>query len=398
MAFVSGPVTFRRYRVLRSDHKTIDDAMLSALAANAFGRYGAGADADVETGWVTTRHVFDVDFAADKIAAGRFAYFAMRMDRNSVPASILRSYVAIEEETALEVSGRDFLDKRERRDAKEAAKLRAEKEARSGAFRRITTVPVLFDVERSMLYFGSTGVAANDRLQRLFADTFDTVLEPMNAHAVAVDLADRVNQKRAIEDAKPAHLVQPPDDLAEGSLELDTEDRGFLGREMLSWLWHTVECAEGVFELLDKSDVAASIVKTIQLKCDFNLTGSATVRDDAPGSMAEARAAIAGGKQPVRMGLLLAARAGEWSLVLDGVNLDVSGLALPSSDERDPAAVLESRFEAVADLAGVIDALFEMFLRKRLAGEWKSTHEAMMRWAAGEGKERGGARPRLVSA
>lgn len=397
MAFASGSVTFRRYRVLRGKHRVVDDAFLAALAANAFGRYGSAADADVEIGWVTPRHVFDVNFAAEKIAAGRFAHFVMRVDRNSVPASILRSYVAIEEQASLEVSGRDVLTRHDRREAKDAARRRAEKEANSGAFRRIAAFPVLYDLDHAVLYFATTGTAANDRLLRLFADTFEAVLEPLNAHNAAMSFADSAGLQRGLADARPAHLVPPPADTDADAFVLDPEDRSHLGREFLAWLWHHVERAEGVFELLDKTDVAASIAKVIRLKCDFNQTGSVLVRADAPAGIAESRAALASGKHPVALGLLLAGRAGEWAFTLDGPRLDVTGLALPPSEEKDAAARMEERFVSIADLAGLIDALYENFLRLRLGSEWPARLRELAQWAAG-GAEQRESRPRLVSA
>ncbi len=398
MGLASGAVAFRRYRVHNNRFTTVDDAMVEALTANGFGRYGAAADDDVEVGWITPNHLFDTSFAGEKIACGRFVFCNMRMDRNSVPGSVLRSYVAMEEEAALEASGREFLGRKEKREAKEAARLRADKEARSGAFRRITSYPLLWDLDKQMLYFGNSANAANDKFMRLFCDTFEAVLEPVNAHHAAVAIAESAGRRREIEDARPAHLIPPPDDVDGDVYGLDPEDRSFFGREFLSWLWYATEQSEGTFDLLDKADVAASIARLIHLKCDFNLSGSAMLRADAPARALEGRAGLAAGKQPAKLGLLLAARSGEWSFVLDGVTLDVSGLTLPQTEEKDAIARLEERFESIAEAAGVMDALFAEFMRRRLSGDWDALLKNMCKWATGGRGEQGAARPRLVSA
>jgi hypothetical protein len=398
MGFASGRVTFRRYRLGAFVHDSIDDLFLEKLNRAAFGRYGSAAADGSEMGWVTPLHLFDVNFGVEKIAAGQFAHVVMRVDRNSPPAAIRRSYFAMEQQAALSASGKEYLNKQELRLANEAAGERAEAEARSGAFRRISAFPVLFDLERRTLYFGSTSVAANDRLVRLFADTFECALEAVSAHTLAVELGGTVGGKRALEDARPAHFVAPPDDVDGDVYGLDPEDRGFFGREFLTWLWYGVEQAEGVFELLKKADVAASIASQMQLKCDFNLTGSTALRCDAPGRAAEARAALAMGKQPARLGLLLAARTGEWSFTLDGAKLDVSGLVLPAGEAKDKAAELEARGESIANLCDVVDGLFAAFLRVRLSGDWAPLERDMTRWAANNRQREALAPARLASA
>lgn len=383
MGFVSGRVTFRRFRMPGFVHTSIDDVFLERLNAAAFGRYGSAAADGVDMGWITPQHLFDVDFGAEKIAVGRFAQVNMRLERNTPPSSILRSYFAIEQEVARDASGRDFLSKKELREAKDAAKRRAESEARSGAFRRITSIPVIIDLERSMLYVGTTSAGAGEKLQRLFADTFETPLEPVTAHELAGRRAEELGLMRAYEDAKPAHFIDPPDEIDADAYTLDPEDRGFFGREFLTWIWYTVENVEGVFELVRNADVAATLIDLAQLKCDFNLTGTANLRCDSPARSVEARAALSVGKQPVKLGLILAARAGEWTLTLDGTKLDVTGLVLPQIEQKEKAAILEARCESMADLSDVLDELFTKFVQTRLSSEWNAVQKAMRQWVAG---------------
>ena len=382
MAFASGAVSFRRYRITGGKFSTVDDKLLDALNANAFGRYGRGPDENAEVGWITPTHLFDVNFAAEKIAVSRFAHFRMRMDRTSVPGSILRSYVQIEEQAALEAAGREYLTKEERRQAKEAAKARADKEATSGAFRRIAAYPLLLDPENDMLYFGSTGNPANESLGRLFADTFSAKLEPVNTHELAVRAAVINRRQRSLEDLKPDHLVSSPEDINADIYSMDATDRGFLGREFLSWILYRADCGEGTFELDGDTELAVHVDRVVQLKCDFNLTGSTIVRGDGPGQMPETRSALAVGKQPIKMGLVLGGGVGEWSLVLDAVTMDVSNVTLPPAEEDEPQARLEERLENVAELAGLLDALFEKFVQRRLSAEWPRLLGRMKQWAS----------------
>ncbi len=399
MGFASGSVTFRRYRIEHWKHANIDDSFVEALTNCAFGRYQLVHDESTQIGWVTPQHVLDAEFAGEKIAAGRFAHFTMRLDRNSVPATIKRSYFEIERIAALEVSGRDFLNKRELKEARESANRRAEKEARSGAFRRINAYPIVVDLEKAMLYFGNASNGVNEHMQRLFVDTFDVQLAPLNTHTLAISIAEEFGNMRSLEDAKPAHWVSVPEG-ADSDYHGDPSDCGYLGREFLSWIWFTVESNEGVISLPDGSDAMMSVVNQANLKCDFNLTGAVTVRGDAPARMRESKSALATGKQPTRLGLLLASRAGEWGLTLDGPMLGVFGLQIPAGDDTDAdkTQILESRCESVADLSSTLDQLFQSFMRLRLSSEWQEVHTRMAMWVAQLDPRDSEVEPRLASA
>jgi hypothetical protein len=63
----------------------------------------------------------------------------------------------------------------------------------------------------------------------------------------------------------------------------------------------------------------------------------------------------------------------------------VSGATLPDPDpDADAVARLETRFEHVAELSELVDALFIEFLRQRTDRTWDRTQRAMADWAAGQ--------------
>lgn len=386
MGFDKGSITFRRYAISGWKHGVVDDAMLGALAADAFGRYGS-ADDGIDLGWITPTHLFDVDFAADKIEFGRFAHFRLRVDRNTVPGAVLQSYVLIEETAALEASGRDKLSKQDRAEAKLAAKIRAEKEAKSGAYRRIGTYPVLVDLENAVLFVGHGGNAINERVVQVFCDTFDAQLIALDTQSIAARWADRLGDARALEDAKPCHLISPPEGVDGDAFGLDSTDRSFLGREFLTWTWYRTDASEGLMPLAGdnetggENELAAAVVKLLQLKCDFNLTGSASIRADGPAELPESKVALAHGKQPSKLGLILGSGRDQWTFSL-GADLSVSGLTLEPSESDDPVDRLTERLDAVADLGQLIDRLFGSFLKIRLSTDWSAELGRMIEWAS----------------
>ena len=93
---------------------------------------------------------------------------------------MIKAYIRLEEAAALEAKGREFLLRGERKLAKEAAITRAAQEARAGAFRRMASYPVLIDLEQQTVYLGSLSQGVADKVLKLFSDTFEANLDPMN--------------------------------------------------------------------------------------------------------------------------------------------------------------------------------------------------------------------------
>jgi recombination associated protein RdgC len=384
VSFASGPVTFRRYYIVGSWPSRPDDGLVESLREHAFGKHGVANPDGTEIGWVSADHVFDTDLTIDKIEADRFMHLQMRVDKTAAPASIVRSYTKMEESIALGSSAKDFLDKRERKLAREQAVSRAEKEARAGLFRRISTVPVLIDMPAKCVYFGHSGNAASDHLVGLFRDTFDLPIEPATSDQIAHRIMEAAGDSRAVEDAVPFHLVQPPG--FEDDDGFDFNDQTFFGREFLTWLWFTSEQNGALFKRGGQSATVA-IAKMMQLDCDFKTTGSDTIRSDAPAATPEAKAAIGVGKQPTKMGLLIGASSGEYAFVIDGPRFNVSGLRLPDSEQADPRAIAEERFQHVVDVAGILDMMFALFLGRRSSRKWVEELNGIKAWATGRSKE-----------
>lgn len=387
MAFASGPVSFQRFYISGSIPEDITEAFIKALDARAFGRVGTLPD-DTQIGWIGPRHLFETDITAESIAFGRFAHLALRVDRLRAPANVLKAYVRMEEETALQAGGRDFLNRTERRRAREAAALRAEEEAKSGGFRRMNSYPVLIDLERGVVYLGAGGAAVGEKLMKLFSDTFGRALEPAAAEHVATRLMLAAKNSRALEHLRPSHLVDPPEGFADQAADFAALDLNFLGKELLSWLWYKTDGDDGPLKVRTGDEAAVMIDKTIRLKCDYGLSGVDVITADNPTSLPEAKAALEIGKQPTKAGLILGSPVGEFRLTLDGPRMTVSSMTLTESDaELDARARIEQRFELIADAADLIDSLFDLFLIKRTSGEWNAELRKMRTWAGGEAKK-----------
>jgi hypothetical protein len=383
VAFVSGSISFQRFFSTGKRPKEVTDAFVEALNECAFGKLAALPD-DTQCGWVGPGHLFETTLEAERIAHGRFVHFALRVDQLRIPPVLLKSYVRMEEEAMMASSGREFLHRKERRRAREAAIARAEDEARSGAFRRMNSYPLLYDLESGALYLGNLSATVADRLMELFSQTFGCQISAADSESVATRYAKLAGAGRGWEDLSPFHLVRPPAQEPVDMHALAPGDLRFLGREFLTWLWYQTERESPGLRLRDCDDVVVMIEKTMRLECDFGVSGSDVISADSPATLPEARAAIHSGKQPTKMGLILGYGGAEYRFVMDGPRMTISGLTLPKPDApSDRTAEIEARFERVVECAELVDALYELFLAKRLSSTWSKELAGMRQWAAG---------------
>jgi len=360
----------------------ISDAFLDALNQKSFGKLGPLPD-DTQLGWVGPRHVFETEIAAEHVSFGRFAHAGLRVDRLRAPANVLKSYVQIEKEAALQVAGREYLSRGELKNARQRAVDRAEAEARSGSFRRISAYPVLIDLSDRTVYLGNTSPTLADKLMQLFNDTFGCALEPGGPERVALRLLSAARNEQALDKLTPFRLVHAPEGF-DGDDARFERDLSYLGKEFLTWLWFQTDRDAGPLRVQTGDEVTVMLDRTLALKCDFGLTGSDVINCDGPTRLPEARSALRIGKQPTRAGLIVGGPLGEFRFTLDGPRWTLSSLALPESEaDRGERERVEQRFELVADAAALIDALFDIFLQKRSGRAWEGELREMRAWASG---------------
>lgn len=382
MGLASGPASFQRFRIDGAFPSDVTDRLVEQLSARAFGRLAALSDG-TQVGWIGPGHLFQTEFEASQIALGRYAHLALRVEQNRVPPLVVRSYVRLEEETALAANGREFLTRAEKRQARQAAEVRIEQEARSGAFRRAQAYPLLIDLEARVVYLGSLSKTAGDVLIQLFSDTFGRALDPLDAGRLAERCLLPAHD-RALENLTPTRFSEPPGDAADHEAAWERGTHGFLGAEFLTWLWHQIEQDDQRLTLRGGDEILVAMDRTLRLKCQHNLTGTTTITADAPAALPEARAAGRGGKLPTRAGLVLGGPVGEFRFVLDAERFTLSGMSIPEPQEaRDARQVLEHRFDALVAAASMLDALYELFLRARISTHWAATTRAMREWLDG---------------
>lgn len=428
MGFNSGRVSFCRFRVRGDAPSVVDDTALATFAEHAFRETEIGAPEEIEAGFTAGDHLFDTQFSFEKNAFGASSDLLMaslRIDTHKVPAEVKYAYKRMNELAVAKGNPSGHASKSQKREAVELAQRQVHEDLAAGKYRRSKTVPILWDLAAQTLYCGAYGNAIVEQLTSRMRDAFNVALEPITAGSLAAETLRALGKDRDFEDVRPSAFTPAPRVAGapmEGrdaaiplvpwvqAVSADTKD--FLGNELLIWLWWVTENKEGLVDLPNATGkgsftIAVAIDRAIDMDCAWGVTGKQSLRsnskpggdsDDtnsggggigsdavmvAPTRLPEAREALANGKWPRKLSLILADTADgkQWELSLQGDRWMVGSSTLPDSPETGaPREYLEGRLALTRQLASTLDGLYSVFLRQRVASNWPAQRKAIREW------------------
>ena len=406
MAFDTGRVTFTRFRVQGDAPTSVDETMLGILKESRFRESEIGTPEEVEAGFTTGLHLFDVQFDYSKNGFGHLAHFALRLDTHKVPGDVKKAYKVMNELAAAEGNPTGFASKSEKREAAETTKEQLREELASGKYRKSKIVPLLWDLKTQTLYCGANGTTVIEHLSRLMRQAFAVDLLNLSAGVLAGELIKAEGRSRDYEDLQPSAFTKPPAaPVAAGDedeaptygdqptlpwIAKSVDLKDYLGNEFLMWLWWNGERegATGGVETANAGEVFVAIDQALDMDCAWELTGKQTLRGEGPTRLPEAGDALRTGKWPRKTGLIVADTEYQWQLNLQGDQMTVGAAQLPEFDDAStPREVAERRFGLITQMAATLDALYDTFLDKRAGGQWKGTREKISAWITARQKK-----------
>ncbi len=379
MGFLSGRVSFARYRVTGRSLSHFGPEQLEKLAQHAIGKQRATTADGVEVGWSAGDHILDTRFDLAKNIINDALCFELRVDQLKIPSDLLRAYTQVELEGLAAANPSGQASARQRREARANARERLEQEARDGRFLRRKSYPILWDAPSRELLVGTTAVTVIDRLVTLFQQTFDRGFEPLGAGQQAFRQAEARQQTRGIDDAAPSAFI-PGVSPSELAWLPDEASCDFLGNEFLLWLWFTLDTEGDTIALADGSEVTAMMCRTLVLECPRGKTGKESITSDNPSRLPEARRAIQAGKIPRKAGLTLVRHDQQYELTLHAETLAVTSAKLPAPEADDERVRREERIGILRSLLETLDLLFDAFGQVRTGGAWAKELAKMQKW------------------
>lgn len=386
MGFTAGRVGFSRFAVVGDHSSTVDQSTIDALLEHAYLREAIGTPDAISASLVTGEHLDDTGFTFDKCVFGQSSklLFALRVDTDKVPPAVKHARVRTLEIAAAAGNPSGFATKAQKREARENADRELQKDLKERKFHRARMIPVCWDLARKQLYCAASSGVAIEQLSFLMRRAFGVSLEPLSAG----NLALRLVSPHRLDGAVPAALTRGPrrddDETPIPSIPWafgSQQPLDFLGNEFLISLWHAAENG-GVIELFNKQEISVAIQDRMDLACAWGLQGTQTIRDAAPTLQEEVQQALASGKWPRRIGLILADRKLQFDLLLQGDQMIVSVAKLPAiEDAESPRDMISTRLEQIDKLATIIDALYLDFLLCRIEGDrWNSRRAEIRAW------------------
>ena len=171
MGLMSSTVSITRYRVEGKLEEPVLETMARCLKKNAI----PDVDDDVSdkiVGWTSFDKPFNPDFEGSSFLIGTYFVFSLRIDKKTVPSSLIKKHCAIETARRLAASGRKYLSRDEKRMIRE--------HVTSALSSRIPATPNVYDLiwnyEGLSLWFFSTLKSANEELETLFFKSFQLPL------------------------------------------------------------------------------------------------------------------------------------------------------------------------------------------------------------------------------
>lgn len=379
MGFFSGRVTFVRYRVSGAAPRSFGVKHVEALAALAAGTQRLASADGMEIGWTAGGHILDTKFDLAKNVVNDTLHAAFRVDSERLPADLMRAYYQTDLDALTKTNPSGLPSARQKREARESARDRLEREAKDGRYLRRKAYEVLWDALSNELLVATTAVTVVDRLHAHFEATFDRKFEPVTAGQLAFALAELRDQTRAVDDASPSAFV-PSASADEYAWVMGETSRDFVGNEFLLWLWYHLETEDDTIRLSDDSEVVAMIARTLTLEDPRAQSGKETITCEGPTRLPEAKRAVQSGKLPRKLGLTLVRHDQQYEFALQAETLAISGAKLPPPTEESDRARLEERVTQIRALTETLDLLYDTFGRQRFSDDWTKVLARIQKW------------------
>jgi DNA recombination-dependent growth factor C len=188
MGLLSSTLSITRYRVEGRLKKPVLETMAESLKAHVIPEIEDDIS-DKAVGWTSFDKPFNPDFEHSSFVIGTYFVFSLRIDKKSIPSSVVKKHCAMEIARRLAETKRPFLSRDEKK--------RVREHVISVLSRRIPATPnvydVIWDYEQASLWLFSTLKSANEALEALFFKSFQIPairLFPYTTADLAMGLSD----------------------------------------------------------------------------------------------------------------------------------------------------------------------------------------------------------------
>ncbi len=166
-------------------------------------------------------------------------------------------------------------------------------------------------------------------------------------------------------------------------------EKRFLGQEFLTWLWWKSEERGGTVSLPEKGDVTVVFEKHMLLESGEGESAEKIVCTGLQTELQEARTGLQMGKKLEQARIVLGHNDYEYSFTLAAALMEYRNVRLPkteateSDSNRNPEeteGMILERVYLFEELINMVNALFLLFLKKRVSSSWQEELEQIRNW------------------
>ena len=380
MGFLSGSVTFERFRITNDPTNEFGEEHLEILKQHRVGKANANLHEQPSIGFTGGAHLLDTDYDFEKNILGDAMHFGIRIDSCCVPGPVKRAWMQIELSGIMSENLGGRPTKKQRQEANDAVDERCAAEARKGNFKRMVEVSVLWDADTETVFLGSSSEKTNDACIDLLERAFGLEFSRVASGKLALEYADEAGVNADMFAINPTGFL-PNEEVEISWWNGMTDNFDYLGNEFLLWLWWKWETGPDTITLGDESEVTGMFSRTLSLDCPKGEFGKESISSESPVALPEAAMAIRMGKLPRKAGLTLI-RNGEqydFNLRAETFVLGSAKISQPDGNLADMRDILD-RIESVRRLAETVDLLFEAFCEQRIGKTWDRESEQLSQW------------------
>lgn len=313
-------------------------------------------------GFTGYRHAQDRDITVESITLGGIHYFLLVQAERKIPATLLQSECAMEEQSVMQSEDRQYLNQQMRSEIKKSITERLMPEQS----------PTLKAIEVACprgAYLYSTAVSEKQH------DTL--VLGIMQTLGVSL---------RAMDPETAAHVLKSVDplDFPPKSFSYEVPDVASdisVGREFLTWLWYCSEKRGGLVNI----DGVGQIAYMIEGPLDFVMEGKGAhetiIKKGEPMLAAESKAALVAGKTLKSARVTFCRGEEVWSFTLDADTFTFKGMKLPQTESFDPAGRFQERMIHLEIFRQIFFGLYCSYIEDRTT-QWDSVAGQIKQWVA----------------
>lgn len=357
MSFQTGTVSFQVFSLKTAwpDHELLAEK----LEAQALPPLETLCEESI-FGWAGNRHAQDRLITEDNIKLGGILLFQLVKAERKVPASILRSECAIEEQALMDAEGTTYLNQTRRSEIKKQVKERLLPDQQ----------PDLKEIEVAgpgTAYFYTTAVSEKqgDALTLALVQTLGICSVPMDPDAAALILAG----VDASQFAPKSFSFDVP----------DVQSDITVGREFLTWLWFTSEKRGGLFRSADHGEFAYMVEGPLDFVMEGRGAHETIMKKGEPMLAAETKAALKAGKTLKSAKVTFCRGEEVWSFKLDADTFTFKGMKLPQTEAFDRVGKFQERMIFLETFRAVFFELFGKYLDERTSN-WDLISNEIKHW------------------